>query len=49
MPKGSDKVYLTLCSCGPANLSKFTRPSVELLGASQVLRFVCQLSEQTEF
>jgi len=32
MPKDIDKVYLTLCSCGPANLSKFDRPSVELLG-----------------
>mmetsp|Transcript_74909 Transcript_74909/g.173669 ORF Transcript_74909/g.173669 Transcript_74909/m.173669 type:complete len:426 (-) Transcript_74909:236-1513(-) len=32
MPKDVDKVYLTLCSCGPANLSKFTNPSVELLG-----------------
>mmetsp|Transcript_33990 Transcript_33990/g.76846 ORF Transcript_33990/g.76846 Transcript_33990/m.76846 type:complete len:452 (-) Transcript_33990:163-1518(-) len=32
MPKDVDKVYLSLCSCGPANLSKFKNPSVELLG-----------------
>lgn len=32
MPKDVDKIYLTLCSCGPANLSKFKRPTIELLG-----------------
>jgi len=32
MPKDVDKVYLTLCSCGPANLSKFKNPTIELLG-----------------
>lgn len=32
IPKAVDKVYLTLCSCGPANLQKYTNPSVELLG-----------------
>eukprot|EP00413_Alexandrium_margalefii_P024643 CAMPEP_0204579960 /NCGR_PEP_ID=MMETSP0661-20131031/43791_1 /ASSEMBLY_ACC=CAM_ASM_000606 /TAXON_ID=109239 /ORGANISM="Alexandrium margalefi, Strain AMGDE01CS-322" /LENGTH=424 /DNA_ID=CAMNT_0051589017 /DNA_START=51 /DNA_END=1325 /DNA_ORIENTATION=- len=32
MPKDITKVYLTLCSCGSANLSKFKQPSMELLG-----------------
>jgi len=32
MPKDVDKIYLTLCSCGPANLSKFKKPTIELLG-----------------
>lgn len=32
MPKANNKIFLTLCSCGPANLSKFKNPSVELLG-----------------
>eukprot|EP00656_Telonema_subtile_P017821 TRINITY_DN1960_c0_g1_i1.p1 TRINITY_DN1960_c0_g1~~TRINITY_DN1960_c0_g1_i1.p1 ORF type:complete len:194 (+),score=63.32 TRINITY_DN1960_c0_g1_i1:353-934(+) len=32
LPSKVDHVYLTLCSCGPANLSKFTKPSIEFLG-----------------
>lgn len=32
MPKDVDKIYLTLCSCGASNLSKFKNPTVELLG-----------------
>eukprot|EP00418_Pyrodinium_bahamense_P085722 CAMPEP_0179063456 /NCGR_PEP_ID=MMETSP0796-20121207/27447_1 /TAXON_ID=73915 /ORGANISM="Pyrodinium bahamense, Strain pbaha01" /LENGTH=424 /DNA_ID=CAMNT_0020760383 /DNA_START=21 /DNA_END=1295 /DNA_ORIENTATION=+ len=40
MPKDVTKVYLTLCSCGPANLSKFKKPSVELLGdGSNMIRY----------
>mmetsp|Transcript_40703 Transcript_40703/g.93569 ORF Transcript_40703/g.93569 Transcript_40703/m.93569 type:complete len:433 (-) Transcript_40703:51-1349(-) len=40
MPKNIDKVYLTLCSCGADNLSKFKKPSVELLGdGEQMIRY----------
>lgn len=40
MPAKSNKIYLTLCSCGPANLQKFTRPSIELLGDDEpMLRY----------